>query len=203
MRYSVGQKVWTIGLSLIEKDTGNPVYPIGFLAPHPGQLGISKLYFNALTVSEHHKVSGEWSDELEYDGFILKDEKDRVWHNQYPVARYGQISDSGDGLFESTLFEQMLIEHESKGLDPDWDSACAEFMQINQMPINQYSLTRFMNDLAGGLLDENGTTRNQRSEIWPKLVEIRDRVVKEFNETTGKVLESYIDIKLLRWRVAE
>lgn len=211
MRYEINQKVWTIGLNLVSKRTGEAVYPLGFTAPHPEEYSIAQIFFNELTVTEHHKVPGEWDNEKKYDGFVLKDSQDRVWHNQYPLAIYGQLSDSHDCLFETTLFEKLLIENQSKGIDDDWETSCKQFADIYKTPIYHYSLTRFMNQLAGGVLDENNTTKNEQAPIWPQLKDIRDRVVKEFFEATGKTLEPYVlnlgkedkKCEVRRWRVVD
>lgn len=211
MRYSVGQKLWTIGLELVSKKTGRTVNSFGFTAPNPELFEISKLFFNELTVTEHHRVPGEWSDDVQYDGFILNDSEGRVWHNQYPRASYGQISDTCDGLFKTPLMEQLLAEQKASGAAVDWDSLCQQFTQKNQTPFKQYSLTRFMDDLAGGILDKDGKIEYEQYPVWPQLAEIRDRVVKAFFEATGKTLEPYIQnlgsvndaIAFRSWRVVD
>lgn len=211
MRYELNQKVWTIGLVLVNKENNKPVFPFGFLRPYPDQFSITDMFFNELTVVEHHKVSGEWSDEKEYDGFILKDAKDRVWYNQYPKASYGQVSDDADGLFSSPLFDEMFKDSENSGKKLDWDEACVQFNQTHKATINQYSLIRFMNDLAGGILDENGATKIELHDIWPKIKEIQDRVVESFNKATGKKLETFVEdfggrnkvVRFRRWHIVE
>jgi hypothetical protein len=45
---------------------------------------------------EHHRVPGEWDNEIKHDGFIFKDDTGRVWYNQYPRAAYGQMDDSNN-----------------------------------------------------------------------------------------------------------
>jgi len=63
---------------------------------------------------EHHKVPGDWEDELKYDGFKFQDQNGKVWDNQYPKASYGQLDDSNNGIlhaadrFES---EEKYAEH--------------------------------------------------------------------------------------------
>lgn len=211
MRYNVGQKVWTIGLDLVSKKTGETTYPFSFRAPHPEQYSIAQIFFNELTVTEHHKVPGEWDNEKKYDGFILIDGQNRVWHNQYPRAIYGQLSDSSDDLFTTPLLKQLLIDNKSKGIDAGWDGLCKQFADIYKTPTHHYSLTRFMDDLAGGILDDDNTINNEREAIWPQLKDIRDRVVKEFFEATGKTLEPYIwhlgiedkKVAFRRWRVVD
>jgi hypothetical protein len=210
MRYKLNQKIWTIGLTLVNKESNKPVYPYGFLRPYPNQFDITNIFFNELTVTEHHKVSGEWSDEKQYDGFILKDTQDRVWHNQYPRASYGQLSDSNDGLFTTPLFEKLFEETKALDNDLDWNTACTKFMDQYKSTINQFSLTRFMEDLNGGIVDDD-TTKVECHEIWPKIEEIQKRVIQTFKETTGKTLEHYIEhfgvegdtIRFRRWRVVE
>lgn len=55
-----------------------------------------------LTVTEHHKVSSQWDTEnnLDYDGFKLVDSRNLVWHNQFPKASYGQVTDTQDQIFK-------------------------------------------------------------------------------------------------------
>lgn len=54
-----------------------------------------------LTCVEHHKVPNEWDTstppKLNCDGFIFLDEETgNRWSNQYPVASYGQTTDTAD-----------------------------------------------------------------------------------------------------------
>lgn len=57
------------------------------------------IHFVKLTVTAHHRVPGDWDDEIKYDGYELVDDKGQVYTNQYPRASYGQLSDEGDRRF--------------------------------------------------------------------------------------------------------
>jgi hypothetical protein len=62
---------------------------------------VAAIRFDHLTVAEHHRVRSDYDAETEeprYDGYVLKSGDD-VWHNQYPTAEYGQVSDAGDRMF--------------------------------------------------------------------------------------------------------
>jgi len=209
MRYTVGTKIWAIGLKLRSIERNVIVYPVCFMRPYPDQFSIEDIYFQELTVAEHHKVAGEWSNEKEYDGFILKDNQDRVWHNQYPKASYGQTSGEADGNFDSTLFEQ-LFEDNKDDKSFDWDKGSEKFIEIYGCPSNLFLFTRFLNDLNGGRVDDEGKTRNQHAEVWPKLEEIISRVTQKFTEVTGlkavymdKELTMGKPIRFRRWEIVK
>ena len=55
--------------------------------------------FIKLSVKEHHRVPGEYDDEVKYDGYILTADDGTIFTNQYPRAGYGQICDRGDRIF--------------------------------------------------------------------------------------------------------
>lgn len=57
------------------------------------------IHFVKLTVTKHHRVPGDWDDEIKYDGYELVDAKGQGYTNQYPRASYGQLSDEGDRRF--------------------------------------------------------------------------------------------------------
>lgn len=92
-RYQIGQELYVI--SFIYPNRSSISQPLmGWERDIPVDVKFKKL-----TVTEHHKVRGEFEEELKYDGFILKDDGDDKFTNQYPVASYGQISDKGDRVF--------------------------------------------------------------------------------------------------------
>lgn len=90
MRYEVGQKYLFIDVKFT-----------------PAQLRMAYIYcpwedtlesvtIKELTCAEHHRVPGEWDDEVKYDGYIFTDDEANRWNNQYPRAAYGQLDTSND-----------------------------------------------------------------------------------------------------------
>ncbi len=100
MRYEVGQEIMAVAFVVPGRN------PMGIMIPllHD-DVQPSKIFVKKLTVAEHRRVPNEWDpkEELRHDGFILKDEEGMVWHNQYPRASYGQLSDTQDRVFEYCL----------------------------------------------------------------------------------------------------
>lgn len=118
MRYELNQELFAVqfvtAMAAANKDIGLYVKPLMFNNHIPVLINFTKL-----VVAEHHKVPNEWDPEgaePKYDGYLLKDEKDTVFANQYPRASYGQISDAGNRRFNihetdktdaNALFEQL------------------------------------------------------------------------------------------------
>ena len=92
-RYSVGEEIYAcvfvysnhISISL-------PYTPWSNETP-------TDIKFIKLTVKEHHKVPGDYDEEIKYDGYILAADDGTIFTNQYPRASYGQMSDRGDRIF--------------------------------------------------------------------------------------------------------
>lgn len=115
MRYNVGQVNVFINVQFVPSSMrfGN------LYLPWSDELKSIELI--KLTCTEHHRVPGDWSDEVQYDGFRFVDEKGAVWNNQYPRASYGQLDDSAnwrvhpdfDGL-KATLNDDQVREVLSK-----------------------------------------------------------------------------------------
>ena len=99
-RYNVGEELLVIHFMSV--NTGQPEL---FRSPLRREMEtIEKITIKKLTVKEHHRVLNQWANENEVpdcDGFILSDEEGKIWHNQYPRASYGQLSDAGDRMFWS------------------------------------------------------------------------------------------------------
>lgn len=96
-RFSVGEKLYAIHFAYEGKKD------FGFGMPYLyDDAPISKINIIELTVTEHHKVRGDFDSDQKkpkYDGFILTDKEGNIWHNQYPRASYGQVSDESDRRF--------------------------------------------------------------------------------------------------------
>ena len=57
-----------------------------------------------LVIKEHHRVPGNYEidNKPKYDGFIAEDKATKeVYFNQYPRAKYGQVTDTEDRVFIS------------------------------------------------------------------------------------------------------
>lgn len=65
-RFHIGQEIYV--MTSVSHDR-NYVYPI--LASVASKE--AKLFFKKLTVTEHHKVTNGYSEEKEYDGYLLTD----------------------------------------------------------------------------------------------------------------------------------
>lgn len=182
MRFTIGQKLFTIGLVLNSKSTGKIAIHGHFVNPIPSLYSISKIQFNELTITEHHKVAGEWSDKKEYDGFKAVDKNGLTYSNQYPIASYGQLSDNKNHEFELDLIEESYEKNSHLSLDQFFESIFAQ----NLSPYN-YELIRFMNDLDGGFVDDNNMTDYQRDypEVYSQLQQISNQVQQQFKKDTG------------------
>lgn len=182
MRFTIGQKLFTIGLVLNSKSTGKISIHGHFVNPIPSLYSISKIQFNELTITEHHKVAGEWSDKKEYDGFKAVDKNGLTYSNQYPIASYGQLSDNKNHEFELDLIEESYEKNSHLSLDQFFESMFAQ----NLSPYN-YELIRFMNDLDGGFVDDNNMTDYQRDypEVYSQLQQISNQVQQQFKKDTG------------------
>lgn len=190
MRYQLHQQIWTIALDLINKETNKPYTFLHFQTPVPNLFTIQAVRFTRLTVSEHHKVPGEWSDDIQYDGFICLDDKQRVWHNQYPRACYGQMSDSADGEFSPVLISDLCKQHKDSG--KSFDDICA-MVKEQGSEISVFDLCRFMNELDGGMLNSGGLVERYAKypELMIQLEEISAMIQQKFREQTGLVLQSH------------
>jgi len=184
--------VFTIGLVLNSKSTGKLSIHGHFVNPVPHLYTISKIQFNELTITEHHKVSGEWSNKKEYDGFKAVDKNGLIYSNQYPIASYGQLTDNKNHEFELDLVEETYEKNSHLGLDKFFENLFSQ----NLSPYN-YELIRFMNELDGGFVDENNMTDYQRDypEVYSELEKISQQIQQQFKQDTGLNLVSRIDRK--------
>lgn len=95
MRYNVGSKSLFMRINYT---ASSPRFAALYL-PWEDKLHSIKLL--PLLCTEHHKVNWRYDDtgqEPKHDGFVFKEESGRVWHNQYPIADYGQMCDRNDRL---------------------------------------------------------------------------------------------------------
>lgn len=128
-RFQIGQEIYV--MTSVSQDR-NYAYPILSSVAN----GEAKLFFKKLTVTEHHKVTNGYSEEKEYDGYLLTD-GETTFSNQYPVASYGQVSDEANYLFSAGLYNKSDEEVREAFKD-----------QANN-PIFWVSITNILSYLAG------------------------------------------------------
>jgi hypothetical protein len=101
-RFSIGQKLIVVAFRYAEKETMFVSVPLLFDNFMP-----SKIHLKELTVTEHHKVPDGYDEketpDCNYDGYVLKDSTGQKWHNQYPLASYGQTTDNANWTFERAV----------------------------------------------------------------------------------------------------
>lgn len=115
MRYQVGEKIWAVFFHN-KSATFYPMFSTWLPTLPYATKEFPEIEFIELIVTEHHRVPSEWDSkdaEPRYDGFVLTDANGQVWHNQYPYASYGQVSDSNDGRFKLRLKNQRKIAEET------------------------------------------------------------------------------------------
>jgi hypothetical protein len=102
MRHQIGEKVWVFWAD-IEDGFMYPFYSLFNKFAEVAPADFPAVQFRELTVTEHHRVKGEYDckdAEPTHDGYVLSDAKGGVWHNQYPYAELGgQMSDGAHHVF--------------------------------------------------------------------------------------------------------
>ncbi len=109
-RYSVGEKLLVAAQVSCRPGKGSTPAsymvsssPMSFWMYREHGVSHRKFVFLELEVVEHHKVYWDYDEDKskapEYDGYVLKDAAGNVYHNQYPRASYGQVSDRGNRVF--------------------------------------------------------------------------------------------------------
>lgn len=99
MRFELCQKIPVVSFRVHYHDQIGELFNTTFFFPWEVTVLSSEIVL--LEVVEHHKVPYRYDPKMEKtcDGYVLKDESGGVWHNQYPMAYYGQLDDSYDRLF--------------------------------------------------------------------------------------------------------
>lgn len=109
MRYEIGQEIHAVSFY----DTACKVIHLGGMPRASLQSETSLAHkFVKLTAVEHHKVAWDQNPngEKEKDGFILKDSEGKIYHNQYPLASYGQTTAEADHYFRRELVEGQKLK---------------------------------------------------------------------------------------------
>ena len=94
-RYSIGEEIYACVFVYGDRITTSQPYLIWSWSNETP----TDIKFIKLTVKEHHRVPGEYDDEVKYDGYILATDDGKIFTNQYPRAGYGQLCDRGDRIF--------------------------------------------------------------------------------------------------------
>lgn len=106
MRYNVGDTLFFVKIDFTPSESnalGSSLY-----MPWKGDK-LNEIKIIKLKVTEHHKVAWEHdpNDKLEHDGYVLREivkinDQSAIYgdtyHNQYPVASYGQMDNSFDRI---------------------------------------------------------------------------------------------------------
>lgn len=90
MRFELNQQVLFIN---VDYEATSPRFGALY---HPWEDKLNAVTIGSFTCVEHHKVPGEWDDEVKYDGYVFHDKDGKRWNNQYPRASYGQLDDSNN-----------------------------------------------------------------------------------------------------------
>ena len=202
-RYSVGQKLPVLFLMRAPKDGDDVTLNLMFFGFTPLLDDVEpEIEIKALTVLSEHKVPWEFGDgdETPYDGFILEDAKGNTWHNQYPVAAYGQLSDTADAMFDLALESKEEVQ---------------QFLQDNPFGCGQGVLaTRYLDDLdrtlvklfdpKGGqeLTDKYNQLRAHYASVVEALEAANLPVVREPLTMGGKVIEGMFRHRLVTTEAA-
>lgn len=190
MRFNVGDKIWTVSFTLADKKTGEIENAPFFYNPDPSMFDIKDIKFILLTISKHHRVPGDFSDKIEYDGFQAVDTNGDIWNNQYPRASYGQLDDSANWHFELAKMKDYFSDS-SKGND-GYHEIMERVLKENYA-VNGALLTKVLQDLNGGLINDKDQTKMEANhpDIAKELKSIADRIVSEFEKQTGSKLVCY------------
>lgn len=171
-RLNVAQEVYVINVTIQDQSPDfDPFYSQPLLHDFKQ---IKDVRLNKLTVCEHHKVRSEYDiaeAEAIYDGYILKDDAGVVFHNQYPVASYGQMSDTANRRYNVAHGEDESLEALLKRTGSD---------------VYEYHLlTDLLKDMSKGIivLSKRCMMKDCSPDLFLKtqlLVKAFDKIVTEF-----------------------
>ncbi len=177
MRYQPKQELFVVQFAYDPEGERNRWYRLPML--HDNEQP-TRINFNKLIVTEHHRVPGEWDNadvEPQYDGYLLKDEQGEPFSNQFPRASYGQTSDEGNRRFSLRL-DSVEAYHEKEKANP-------------RIAFEYHLLTSVMESMEKGIkqlsnivdtVAEPEERKVRASEKLVELVTLRDRIYREFKE---------------------
>lgn len=102
MRYNVNQQYPFIAILFERKNGKKETQGLGGTF-FPWEHKLISIHLELLTCAEHHKVPNAYDESkppvLDCDGFIFTNPStNETWHNQYPSASYGQLTDTANYL---------------------------------------------------------------------------------------------------------
>lgn len=188
-RYQVGQKVWLIGMHKSWIDSGAKIACGFWSVANIDMMNVSKIFFREATITESVPVSGEYDDEKKHIGFMAETDGIKL-HNQFPVARYGQLSNTADYSFKMADLNEQYIQFKEP---EDSKSKLAEF---SDYMYEKYGMDLVMQDLETVLDDLYDCFIVDEKQPAPARKALFDRIVEQFEKETGlKIVEKkdYID----------
>lgn len=178
MRYQVGQELFAVHFGY---KSGSPhAYGLFSLPLFFDNVVPDVINFTKLTVTEHYKVHNahetDTAKDPDCDGYLLKSDSDTVFSNQYPVASYGQVSDTGDRRFRLKLTE----EQAPNGYRALRDSNPETIFEYHLLSDVLETMVRGIKELGDVMPSEERSERaREKLELLDPLYE---RVIKEFKE---------------------
>ncbi len=193
-RYSIGQKLVTVSVRVQRPGFEGEASRLSWNTSLPSYLDytvhgitVHSVVFRVLEVIEHHRVSGDWDDEVKYDGYILRDVVDGLlWTNQYPHASYGQVSDAADRIF--MIHENGMSEKEIE----NFVVKCPYQTRLFSDLVDSYTPTkedrqRMIDAINKG---DKRTTTASMSYIDNTLA----KIVRDFKKALGSKYELYDEV---------
>lgn len=111
MRFEIGEQIPTIDIRYnIDRGLSHIAFKPYYY--YSGIAQVTDIQFSNLTVTEHHRVPDVFDDNKvpRFDGFILISNDGESWHNQYPQAEYGQLSDQGNRTFYRAVISDQYVD---------------------------------------------------------------------------------------------
>lgn len=151
-RYSVGQQI--VGVAAVVAYPGNNKTPAckrsqvflpSVLGATESGVKVLDFVFKLFTVKEHCRVPHEYGEENDHscDGYILQPSEnnanEQVWYNQYPVASFGQLDDTGNYIFNLRIADN-TSDKEFQRIFNDWKNPW-QFIEIDYF-LGKISLTQ-------------------------------------------------------------
>lgn len=180
MRFTVGESIPFVHVKFQFQNGETNADGLGFSTFYPWHHRLIDIDFLMLKCTEHHNVPVSDSVSTS-DGFIFTQDNGNIWHNQYPVANYGQFSDTSDSLARRHLeTEDALNEEIEKG--------------INLFEVK--SLSSYLSEVARGIFElrcerEKGTAPEPdyiglMAQLQAHYDDVVSKFEREFNLTVSR-----------------
>ena len=167
MRFQLGEEIYGVAfINVNEKfSTLAPLMQKG--------AQLEKIFFTKLTVAEHHLVNWAYDPKdktPENDGYVLLDENNLVFHNQYPMAQFEQTSDKANWIFTAAAIPSDKVED--------------LLLSRNSFPYCYESLTRHLDSLLD-FIDSTSSSQFHSEHYLAKMLQtahsLRDRILTDFH----------------------